>query len=80
MVRVLLWPGRDSSKRALDGVTGTPLAIGLGMILDGTITQKGVFAPEGGIEPIDFFRRYSKHWMSPPEQDGLFEEWIEELS
>ncbi len=75
MVRTLLWPGRDSSKRAPDGVTGTPLAMG-----PGTITQKGVFVPEGGVEPVEFFRRYSKHWMNPPKQDGLFEEWIEELS
>ena len=75
MVRTLLGPGRDSSKRAPDGVTGTSLAMG-----PGTITQKGVFVPEGGIEPVDFFRRDSRHWMSLPEQEGLFEEWIEEPS
>ena len=49
----------------MGAVTGVPLAMGLGMITDGTITKKRVFAPEGAIDPMEFIRRYSRHWMSP---------------
>ena len=35
--------------------TGIPLACGLKLILDGRILKKGVFAPEGAIDPNDFF-------------------------
>lgn len=35
--------------------TGIPLACGLKLLLDGKIKGRGVFAPEGAIEPHDFF-------------------------
>ena len=35
--------------------TGIPLACGLKLLVDGKILKKGVFAPEGAIEPNDFF-------------------------
>ena len=35
--------------------TGIPLACGLKLLLDGRILKKGVFAPEGAIDPNDFF-------------------------
>ena len=53
--------------------------MGLGMITDGAITKKRVFAPEGAIDPMEFLRHYSRHWMSPAEDGGLLEEWVEEL-
>ena len=39
----------------MGGVTGIPLAIGGVLMAKGKITRKGVFAPEGGIDPRDFF-------------------------
>ena len=36
--------------------TGIPLACGLKLLVDGKILQKGVFAPEGAINPNEFFK------------------------
>ena len=36
--------------------TGIPLACGLKLLIDGKITKFGVFAPEGVIDPNDFFK------------------------
>jgi len=36
--------------------TGIPLACGLKLLVDGKISNKGVFAPEGVIDPNDFFK------------------------
>ena len=36
--------------------TGIPLACGLKLLADGKILKKGVFAPEGAINPNDFFK------------------------
>ena len=36
--------------------TGIPLACGLKLLVDGKIFNKGVFAPEGAIDPNDFFK------------------------
>ena len=36
--------------------TGIPLACGLKLLVDGKISNKGVFAPEGAIDPNDFFK------------------------
>jgi saccharopine dehydrogenase-like NADP-dependent oxidoreductase len=42
--------------------TGFPLAFGLKLFLENKITQKGVFAPEGGaINPDDFFPLIADH-------------------
>jgi saccharopine dehydrogenase-like NADP-dependent oxidoreductase len=44
------------------GVTSVPLAIAVEMILEGKITDKGVFTPEEAIiDPMDFFDRYAKY-------------------
>jgi saccharopine dehydrogenase-like NADP-dependent oxidoreductase len=40
--------------------TGIPLACGLKLLVDGKILQKGVFAPEGAIDPNDFFNELNK--------------------
>ena len=63
----------------MGGVTGIPHAIGLGMILDSTITEKGLFALEGVIDSMEFLRRCSKYWTEPPEDGELLLEWVEEL-
>ena len=36
--------------------TGIPLACGLKLLVDGKILKKGVFAPEGAINPHEFFK------------------------
>jgi len=36
--------------------TGIPLACGLKLLVDGKILKKGVFAPEGAINPNEFFK------------------------
>jgi len=36
--------------------TGIPLACGLKLLVDGKILKKGVFAPEGAINPHEFFQ------------------------
>ena len=36
--------------------TGIPLACGLKLLVDEKISKKGVFAPEGAIDPNDFFK------------------------
>ena len=36
--------------------TGIPLACGLKLLVDGKILKKGVFAPEGAINPNEFFQ------------------------
>ena len=40
--------------------TGIPLACGLKLLIDGKISKKGVFAPEGVIDPHDFFNELDK--------------------
>ncbi len=40
-------------------LTATPCAVGALMLLDGTITRRGVMAPEMCIEPVQFFDRLS---------------------
>ena len=44
-----------TSSTTMGEVTGIPLACSLKLLLDGKIKDRGVFAPEGAIEPNDFF-------------------------
>ena len=50
---------------AMAGVTGVPLAIGARMIMEGKITEKGVFTPEEVIKTkedlMEFFDRFAKY-------------------
>jgi len=46
---------KTSDLISMGEATGIPLACGLKLLVDGKILQKGVFAPEGAIEPSDFF-------------------------
>jgi len=41
--------------------TGIPVALGVQLLQDGKITKRGAFAPEGAIEPGDFFELYERH-------------------
>jgi len=44
------------------GVTSVPLAITAKMLLNGEITEKGVFTPEEAISDVwVFFNRYAKY-------------------
>lgn len=50
------------STSGMGEATGFPLAFGLKLFLENKITQKGVFAPEGGaINPDDFFPLIADH-------------------
>jgi hypothetical protein len=44
----------------MDEATGTPLAVFASMLLDGLIDDKGVFAPEGCIDPEEFLLRLER--------------------
>jgi saccharopine dehydrogenase-like NADP-dependent oxidoreductase len=50
-----------SAKLEMDEATGTPLSIFASILLDGHIKQKGVFAPEGCIDPKLLFERLQKY-------------------
>jgi saccharopine dehydrogenase-like NADP-dependent oxidoreductase len=41
----------------MDDWTGTPLAVFASMLLDGSIDEKGVLAPEACVDPAEFTRR-----------------------
>jgi len=42
-------------RETMGGVTGVPLATALAMFAGGKIGRRGVFAPEGAIDPDAFF-------------------------
>lgn len=37
------------------GATGVPLAVGAFLVLSGKVKDRGVFAPEGAFDPVEFF-------------------------
>ena len=47
---------KSSGLISMGEATGIPLACGLKLLVDGKILKKGVFAPEGVINPYDFFK------------------------
>ena len=49
-----------SGSQALGEGTGIPAAIGVMLMQQGKITQKGIFPPEGGVNPVDFIDLISK--------------------
>ncbi|MFF8605645.1 saccharopine dehydrogenase family protein [Streptomyces sp. NPDC015346] len=55
----------------MGGGTGVPLAIGLELLRRGRITRTGVHAPEGAIEPDDFFALYGNFVELPEGKDPL---------
>jgi saccharopine dehydrogenase-like NADP-dependent oxidoreductase len=63
----------------MGGITGVPLAIATEMLLEGTISAKGVVAPEACIDPVPFFEKYRKYCVPPPEEGKVLLEVVEEL-
>ena len=51
--------------------TGIPLACGLKLLVDGKILKKGVFAPEGVINPYDFFKELNGMSDALPSDDEI---------
>jgi len=48
-------PFGGMDKMTMGAITGVPMAVALKMLAQGSITRKGVFAPEAGIDPDLFF-------------------------
>ena len=56
-------PGMPAWNVGVDIDTGAPPSIAAQMILDGTITARGVLAPESAVPPGPFFRALSRRRM-----------------
>jgi saccharopine dehydrogenase-like NADP-dependent oxidoreductase len=56
-------PGMPAWGVGVDIDTGAPPSIAAQMLLDGTITARGVLAPEAAITPEPFFRELSRRRM-----------------
>lgn len=63
----------------MGGVTSVPLAIAAEMLLEGTISTKGVVAPEACIEPVSFLERYGRFCTPPAKKGEVLFEVVEEL-
>lgn len=63
-----------SGSQALGEGTGIPAAIGAMLMQQGRITQKGIFPPEGGVNPADFIDLISKVMKlgEKKKEDGSF--------
>jgi len=48
-------PYGGMKRETMGGVTGVPLATALAMFAKGEIDRRGVFAPEGALDPDAFF-------------------------
>ncbi len=48
-------PMGEIKKSNMGALTGVPLAVGLSLLHGGKISRRGVFAPEGAINPDIFF-------------------------
>ena len=46
--------------QAMGAGTGIPAALGAIIMNQGKITEKGVFPPEGGVNPLDFLKLANK--------------------
>ncbi len=64
--------GREGPEAEIDmnEATGAPLAVFASMLLDGLITRKGVLAPEGCIDPVEFFSRMERVMPGPWREFG----------
>lgn len=54
----------------MGGATCIPAAVTLTMLAEGEITRRGVFAPEGGVDPDRFFGRLQPHVVRDPGSEG----------
>jgi len=52
--------GGSEGEFDMDDWTGTPLAVFASMLLDGSIGEKGVLAPEACVDPAEFTRRMAQ--------------------
>jgi saccharopine dehydrogenase-like NADP-dependent oxidoreductase len=60
----------------MDDWTGTPLAVFASMLLDGSIKEKGVLAPEACVDPAEFRKRMS---VAIPETEEAMQTEISEI-
>lgn len=52
------------------GITGTPLGVAAGMLLDGSVSRPGVHPPETAVPATEFVAQFAPHCAgSPPAQD-----------
>jgi hypothetical protein len=62
---------RSSPAGKMGEGTGSALAVGLELLRRGRITSVGVHAPEGAIDPIEFFEIYAQFVENPMPADEL---------
>ncbi len=53
----------------MGGATGVPLAVGASLIMQGKVSDPGVFAPEGVVDPDDFFNALAP--LCTPKKQGV---------
>ena len=70
------YQGGEEGGLDMDDWTGTPLAVFASMLLDGSIDEKGVLAPEACVDPAGFRKRMS---MAIPEAEEAMKVEITEL-
>jgi saccharopine dehydrogenase-like NADP-dependent oxidoreductase len=51
----------SAPRGGMGGVTGVPLAVGLGLLGQGKLERRGVFAPEAGVDPEAFLEGLAPH-------------------
>ena len=76
---------KSSGLISMGEATGIPLACGLKLLVDGKIEKKGVFAPEGAIDPNNFFIELNsisdlldvdeENNTNEPEMINIFRSW-----
>jgi hypothetical protein len=47
------------------GVTGIPLAIAAGQVLDGLVSTRGVLGPESSVDPTGMFTELAAYCAAP---------------
>ena len=70
------YQGGEEGGLDMDDWTGTPLAVFASMLLDGSIDEKGVLAPEACVDPAEFRKRMSE---AIPEAEEAMKVEISEL-
>ncbi|MBN2027651.1 MAG: saccharopine dehydrogenase NADP-binding domain-containing protein [Actinobacteria bacterium] len=65
------YQGGSEGNLDMDDWTGTPLAVFASMLLDGSIEEKGVMAPEACVDPAEFTRRMTVAMPITEEAIGL---------
>lgn len=70
-----------SMSQAMGEGTGIPAALGAILMNQGKITEKGVFPPEGGVNPLDFLKLAQKAFDlgGPEEETGRSPFFVESI-